>query len=95
MSIWGFPKIRGTLLGVPIVFWGLYWGPLNLGNYHIGDNGKENENYYLGVGCRELKETLEPDKRTSNPIKGYYYCYYCYYYYDYYDYYLFINGQPF
>ena len=30
--IWGFPKIRGTLLGVPIiriiVFWGLHWGPI-------------------------------------------------------------------
>ena len=29
--LWGFPKIRGTILGVPIrrtiVFWGLYWGP--------------------------------------------------------------------
>ena len=29
----------GTLLGAPIVrtivFWGLYWGPLILGNYHI------------------------------------------------------------
>ena len=29
--IWGFPKIRGTILGVPIirtiVFGGLYWGP--------------------------------------------------------------------
>ena len=38
-AIWGFPKIRGTILGVPIiriiVFWGLYWGPLILGNYHI------------------------------------------------------------
>ena len=37
--IWEFPKIRGTLLGVPIlriiVFWGLYWGPLILGNYHL------------------------------------------------------------
>ena len=36
---WGFPKIRGTILGVPIiriiVFWGLYWGLLILGNYHI------------------------------------------------------------
>ena len=34
-----FPKIRGTLSGIPIirtiVFWGLYWGPLILGNYHI------------------------------------------------------------
>ena len=32
VTIWGFPKIRGTLLGVPIirviVYWGLYWGPL-------------------------------------------------------------------
>ena len=30
-SIWGFPKIRGTLLRVPIIriiiSWGLYWGP--------------------------------------------------------------------
>ena len=30
--IWGFPKIRGIILGVPIirtiVFWGLYWGSL-------------------------------------------------------------------
>ena len=30
-SMWEFPKIRGTILGVPIirtiVFWGLYWGP--------------------------------------------------------------------
>ena len=41
-DIWGFPKIRGTatLLGVPIisilVYLGLYWGPLILGNYHMG-----------------------------------------------------------
>ena len=30
--IWGFPKIRGTFLGIPIiriiVYLGLYWGPL-------------------------------------------------------------------
>ena len=30
--IWWFPKIRGTLLGAPIIktilFGGLYWGPL-------------------------------------------------------------------
>ena len=34
-----FPKIRDTFLGVPIirtiVFWGLYSGPLILGNYHL------------------------------------------------------------
>ena len=38
--MWGFPKIRGTFLGFPIirmlVFWGLYWGTLILGNYHVG-----------------------------------------------------------
>ena len=37
--IQGFPKIRGTLCGVPIirinVFCSVYWGPLTLGNYHI------------------------------------------------------------
>ena len=35
----GFPKLGVTSLGVPIirtiVFWGLYWGPLILGNYHM------------------------------------------------------------
>ena len=35
----GFPEIRGTFLGAPIiriiVFWGPYWGPLIFGNYHI------------------------------------------------------------
>ena len=37
-TMWRFPKIRGTILGVPIirtmVYWGLYWGTLILGNYH-------------------------------------------------------------
>ena len=35
----GFPKIRGPILGVPIiriiVYWGLYWGPLIEGNYQM------------------------------------------------------------
>ena len=35
----GVSQIRATILGVPkiriIVFWGLYWGPPLLGNYHI------------------------------------------------------------
>ena len=38
VALWGCPKIRGTLLGVPmiriIVLWDLYWGPLILGSYH-------------------------------------------------------------
>ena len=36
---WGFPKTRGTILEVLILriiaFWGLYWGPPILGNYHM------------------------------------------------------------
>ena len=51
--IWGFPKIRGTILGVPmtrtIVFLGLYWGPLILGNYNI-----------LGPQSREMGSPLNP-----------------------------------
>ena len=43
--MWGFLIIRGTILGVPIiriiVYWGLYWGTLILGNYHVI--------YYTGV----------------------------------------------
>ena len=43
---WGSrPKIRGTLLEVPIVrtivFWGLYWGPLIFGNYQMKSVGSE------------------------------------------------------
>ena len=38
-AIWGFPKIRGTILGVPImrarVFEGLHKGPQILGSYRI------------------------------------------------------------
>ena len=44
-SIWGFPNIRGTFLGVPIirttVYWGLHWGPPILGNYHLEVCGSE------------------------------------------------------
>ena len=32
VGLWGFPKIRGTILGVPvmriIIYWGIYRGPL-------------------------------------------------------------------
>ena len=38
-GMWGFPRIMGTFLVVPIirimVYWGLYWGPSILGNYHV------------------------------------------------------------
>ena len=38
-KMWGFPEIRGTFLGIPIiriiVFGSLYWGSSILGNYHV------------------------------------------------------------
>ena len=50
--MWGFPKIRGTLLGVPvirtIIFWGLYWGPLILGNYHV-EIPRDNRRLSIGM----------------------------------------------
>ena len=47
MGIWGSHKIRGTFLVIPIirtiVFWGLHWGSLTLGNYHFtGDLWDQN-----------------------------------------------------
>ena len=39
VTMWEFPKIGGTILGVLIisiiVYWGLCWGPPILGNYHV------------------------------------------------------------
>ena len=60
MNKWEFPKIRGPFLGVPIiriiVFWGLYWGPLILGNYQILRNcwnfGRVSSERCLSVKCR-------------------------------------------
>ena len=43
--MWEFPKIKGTFLGVPIlriiIYWGLYWGTLILGKYHVEDYCEE------------------------------------------------------
>ena len=59
----GVGKIRGTLLGVPIirtiVFGGLYWGPLILGNYQIGLHEK-----HLWVYVREWQ------RRTHRHLKA-------------------------
>ena len=54
--IWGFPKIRGTFLGVPIIrtiiFLGLYWGSPILGNHHLG---------FIGFRvCSTKPEALNP-----------------------------------
>ena len=36
----GFPKLGGTFLRLPVirirVYWGLYWDPTILRNYHLG-----------------------------------------------------------
>ena len=61
VSIWGFPKIRCIFLEVPIIrtvlFWGLYWGTLILGNYHINLIGPQHS-LVLTKGNR-------PQKRDS------------------------------
>ena len=55
-SIWVFPKIRGTFLGVPIIriviYLGLYWGPLILGNYHLSIHYLENMETLSPKPCR-------------------------------------------
>ena len=52
----GFPKLRGTVLGVPVlrtvVFWGLYWGSSVLGNYRMCSAGHEWES--RGLSTYEL-----------------------------------------
>ena len=62
---YGFPKIRGTILGVPIlrtiVYWGLHWGPLILGNYHYeGDNVEPENDFSEGPALQihMLRHTL-------------------------------------
>ena len=59
MLTWGFPKTRGTFLGVLIiriiVFWGLHWGSLMLGNYHILSRHPT----YSSVPPRRVAESAE------------------------------------
>ena len=59
-SIWGFPKIRGTFWGVPIIriilYWGLFWGPLILGNYHF---------VFATASCRGLYWYMPPRKEVE------------------------------
>ena len=52
--IWGSPKLGVPFLEVPIirtiVFWGLYWDPSFLGNYHIGIMEKNMGTTIQGIG---------------------------------------------
>ena len=56
----GFPKLGVPFLGVPIIriliFWGLYWGPLILGNYHIGIKGLYKG--YIGIMENRMEATI-------------------------------------
>ena len=68
-STWGFPKIRGTILGIPIirtiVYWGLYWGPLILGNYHIFSRWYSQAGAYPVSGALYPQSAISPLSRNS------------------------------
>ena len=63
---WGekVPKIKSTILGVPIitsiVYWGLYWGPRIMGNYQI---------QHMAVSkLAELKFDVHDDVNVQCPL---------------------------
>ena len=67
---WGFPEIRGTFLGVPIIriilFWAPYWGCLIWGNYHIHlMRTQPLEHCHLPAVLRSL-EAAEESKETGS-----------------------------
>ena len=59
-----FPKIKGTFLGAPIirtiVYLGLYWGPLILGNYHMSEGTLARG--FFGRGRHSQEETTRASK---------------------------------
>ena len=61
----GFQKIRGTFFGGSIlslrilVFWGLYWVSLILGNYRIGIQ-RSDKNAGVPAGSLEVLSLLVP-----------------------------------
>ena len=69
----GFPKLGGTILGVPsiriIVFEGVYWGPLILGNYHISSPMGWGEFNFRGGRVLEILEVLGTLPRCFCPFK--------------------------
>ena len=76
LSAWGyggFPKIRGPFLGVLIirtlVFWGLYWGPLILRNYHIDCWLHLSNLLFLWLSCSPSQLCLKPAKGQAGPQK--------------------------
>ena len=79
--IWSFPKIRGTILGVPvkriIVFWGLYWGSLILGKYHLpwvekhGNHDSTSLKFGNWVNSAHLKRMENQIKKANTDGKGF------------------------
>ena len=65
MFIWGFPKIRGTLLGGPIirtrVFWGLDWVLSILGSDPL---------HVYAPGSFECTPTLSLEQLRSHGVPG-------------------------
>ena len=59
ITMWGFPKIGGTILGVPIkstiVFWDLHWGPPISRNYPVAWCRE-----YERVGAHAKKGLMKP-----------------------------------
>ena len=52
--IWGIPKIRGTLLGVPIIRHSILGSKLGspiLGNYHLGSGLQVQGLVVYGINC--------------------------------------------
>ena len=72
-EIWGFPKIRGTFLGVPIIriiiFWGLYWGPSILGNYHLTKIRPTTVSSWNLKHCNPQALRPEPEILRNSPKK--------------------------
>ena len=57
--VWGFPKVRGTFLVVPMIriLGGLHWGPLILGKKLSCDSFDQVTKYFKSWGTRKIIAT--------------------------------------
>ena len=58
LLFWGVARIR------TIVFWDLYWGPLMLGNYHLGGTYSRDRSSCHG-GCESYHVPREYERRYA------------------------------
>ena len=74
LTMWEFPTIRGTFLGVPIfrilIFLGSYLGPLILGNYHVRVLLESNEHSKVLVpkSCVQFREAPPQHSAMAKPF---------------------------